>query len=260
MTEWLPATREALDTTRHRCPIFFRDDDAGWATPRLSALLDLFDHHGVPIDLAVIPTAITPRLARELQVRAARCGVRLHQYGYAHVNHEPEGRKCEFGARRDPAEQARDIAAGRKRLIDALGPVIDPVFTPPWNRCTESTAYVLAAQGIEVLSRDVTAAPLGPTRLVEVPVTLDWFGRRKGVRWTRAELDPRLADGVASGGPVGVMLHHAHIDSVEREALGDLLRLVAAHPAARSTTIVELADQPRAGLLDVERSSASHPG
>ena len=45
----------------------------------------------------------------------------MHQHGYAHVNHEPEGRKCQFGASRSAAEQSDDIAAGRELLGSQAG-------------------------------------------------------------------------------------------------------------------------------------------
>ena len=61
-------------------------------------------------------------------------------------------------------------------LADAFGDLIEPVFTPPWNRCTAVTAEVLADAGFAVLSRDSTATPLPDARVAEVPVTVDWFG------------------------------------------------------------------------------------
>ncbi|HEX9994551.1 MAG TPA: hypothetical protein VGB14_16595, partial [Acidimicrobiales bacterium] len=237
MTGWLAPLAAALDEAEAPCPVFFRDDDAGWDDARLFALLDRFDAHSLPVDVAVIPAALTPALARELARRAAGGLVRLHQHGFAHVNHEPEGRKCEFGPARSPAEQAADVAAGRDRLADALGDLVDPVFTPPWNRCTAATAAALAGAGLRVLSRDESAGSVGHPGLAEVPVTVDWFGGRKGVRWAPAELGRRLADGVRGGGPVGVMLHHAVTDDDERAAVDELLALVAGAPAARPATI-----------------------
>ena len=245
---WLRPVVEALDATGTPCPVFFRNDDAGWDMPQLDALLDVFDRHGTPIDLAVIPTEVTPQLARELGSRAAGSPVRLHQHGYAHTNHEPTGRKCEFGPDRSRADQQLDIGRGRERLIEAFGPHLDPVFTPPWNRCTDDTADALLANGIEVLSRDHTADRLDRHGLAEVPVTVDWFGRRKGVRWTRDELAGHLAGGIGSGPALGVMLHHALCDRSERRAIAELLDALHAHPAVRPTTILELAAvAPRAG-------------
>ena len=124
-------------------------------------------------------------LAREL---AARPEVGLHQHGLAHVNHEREGRKCEFGPARGAAAQRRDIAEGRERLAALLGARVDPIFTPPWNRCTAETGRCLAELGFEVLSRESRAAPLGVPGLRELPVSVDWFAHRHGERLSPAEL------------------------------------------------------------------------
>ena len=158
-------------------PVFFRDDDAGWGDARLFELLDRFAAHSLPVDLAVIPMELDRALADEL---AARPRVGLHQHGLAHVNHEREGRKHEFGPSRDAAAQRADIAAGRERLADLLGERVDPIFTPPWNRCTADTGRCLAELGFEVLSREARAAPLDVPGLRELPVSVDWFAHRHG--------------------------------------------------------------------------------
>jgi peptidoglycan/xylan/chitin deacetylase (PgdA/CDA1 family) len=237
---WLDPVRAALDDRSTPCTFFFRDDDAGWEDERLFALLDVFDRHAVPIDLAVIPTSLTPDLARQLAGRARAGGVRLHQHGYAHVNHEAAGRKHEFGPSRDLAVQAADIAKGHQLLLDAFGELLDPIFTPPWNRCTPETGQVLRDQGVRILSRDVSAPLLGLAGLLEVMITVDWFGHRKGERWTRPQLADRIAADISRGGPVGVMLHHAVSDDTELGAIDSFVELVAGHEAARHATIVDL--------------------
>ena len=244
MTRWLDPVVAALDDAASPCPIFFRDDDAGWDDVALGALLDVFERHDVPVDVAVIPAALDAVLARGLCERARSARVRLHQHGYAHRNHEVEGRKCEFGPSRSRVEVARDVAAGRLRLADTLGRDVDPVFTPPWNRCSADTAAALFDQGIRILSRDSSATAFELPGLAEVPVTVDWFGHRKGARWTRPQLAERLATCVRGGGPVGVMLHHAVTDDAERAAIDELVALVARHPRAENVTIDAVATAP----------------
>ncbi len=63
---WLGPVVDALDRRTVPIEVFVRDDDAGWADAELFALLDVFAARGMPIDLAVIPDALTPRLAAEL--------------------------------------------------------------------------------------------------------------------------------------------------------------------------------------------------
>jgi len=48
MTPWLHAVESALDAAARAVPVFFRDDDAGWSTPSLVALLDVFEPFDVP--------------------------------------------------------------------------------------------------------------------------------------------------------------------------------------------------------------------
>jgi peptidoglycan/xylan/chitin deacetylase (PgdA/CDA1 family) len=244
MSAWLDGLRRALDAAARPVDFFFRDDDAGWRDGRLFALLDLFGRHGLPIDVAAIPRALTPALASELRsrVEAAPERVAVHQHGFAHLNHEREGRKCEFGPSRSRERQQEDIEAGRRLLAEAHGLRGSGVFTPPWNRCTEATGDALRACGFRVLSRDATARPLGVEGLYELPVRFDWFARRKGVRLSREESGALLAESAsAAASPVGVMFHHELMDDEELTSAGELLALLAAHTRARCLLISSIA-------------------
>jgi hypothetical protein len=238
---WLDPVRAALDGLDSPCTFFFRDDDAGWADERLFALLGRFERRGLRADVAVIPTEVTPALGRRLRSTALATGTRLHQHGLSHTNHEVEGRKCEFGSTRAADVLAADIAEGRAVMLAVFEDVVDPVFTPPWNRCRPETGDALVAAGLEVLSRDVTAPRLDRADLVEVPVSVDWFGKRKGVPLTRHELAAKIAGQVGGDGLVGVMLHHAVTDDGELALVDELLDLVAAHPGAETAVITEIA-------------------
>jgi hypothetical protein len=170
-------------------------------------------------------------LAAELAARP----VGLHQHGLAHVNHEREGRKCEFGPARHAAAQSGDIGAGRERLAALLGDRVDPIFTPPWNRCTADTGECLASLGFRVLSRESRAEPLGEPGLEELSVCVDF------VRLEPDAAGERMADAIRAGGPVGVMLHHAVMDAGAMRRADDLLALVAGHAGARPARMMELA-------------------
>jgi hypothetical protein len=239
---WLRPVTTALDAAIAPVPVFFRDDDAGWGDARLFELLDRFAAQSLPVDLAVIPTELDRGLAAEL---AARAGVGLHQHGLAHVNHEREGRKHEFGPSRDAAAQRSDIAAGRERLAELLGKRVDPIFTPPWNRCTADTGRCLASLGFEVLSREARATPFGLPSLLELPVGVDWFAHRRGERLRPASLGGRIGELIGSGGPVGVMFHHAVMDDAEMRRATELLSLIAGHERAQPALMMELAGEAR---------------
>src|SRR5437763_1431027 len=141
MSGWLDPLRRVLDAAPARLAFFFRDDDVGRADERLHPLLDLFSQHTVPIDLAVTPPALAPAVADALCTRIAHASTPtgVHVHGLAHVYHDPAGRKCEFGPARDPAAQRCDLELGRRRIAELLGDAVAPFFTPPWNRCTETT-------------------------------------------------------------------------------------------------------------------------
>ena len=182
--DWLLPVRETLDGLTHPASLFFRDDDCGWSDDRLLLLLDIFADFGFPVDLAAIPAALNSAFAQKLSRRMAAHPerLRIHQHGYTHVNHEPAGKKCEFGPARNYLSQRSDIESGQRRLADLFGAAPDPIFTPPWNRCTTVTARCLAELGFQVLSRDSHAEALEIPGLFEMPIAVDWFAHRKKVR------------------------------------------------------------------------------
>ena len=230
-SNWLDPLRKTLDEARGSIPFFFRDDDAGWEDARLFELLDVFTDCDVPIDLAVIPKSISRQTAACLRKRLEERpeSISAHQHGYAHVNHEQTGRKCEFGDSRSSELQRADIAAGKALLTDLLGSVTESIFTPPWNRCTASTAACLQQEGFRLLSRDITATRFNAPELMELPVSIDWFGHRKHVRLTPNEIGESLSKTASSNATVGVMLHHALVDDEERQRIGELLELLSSH-------------------------------
>lgn len=257
MNRWLDGLLRALDASPRAVEFFFRDDDAGWADARLFALLDLFARRSMPLDVAAIPCAMTPELASQLRARIDDAPELLgvHQHGFAHLNHETEGRKCEFGEARPAALQQQDIVLGRQLLLEEHGLPVSDIFTPPWNRCTNATGESLIAAGIRVLSRDATAKPLDVAGLYELPVTVDWFARRKGVRLNPEGVGTQLACAAVSAAPVGIMLHHELMDEEELRRADELLGLLAAHANAHCRLMSALV--PMSFPLAAKRADAS---
>lgn len=245
---WLLPVVSALDARTTPVTIFWRDDDAGWDTPALERLVERFHRQRVPVDLAVIPAELDRSLADRLLDWRATGLVGLHQHGFSHHNRQTTGRKCEFGSARPLGRIAADIARGRRRLDDLLGDAADPIFTPPWNRCVDDVADVLATLGFRAISRDRSAGTIGHPGLAELPVAVDWFGSHRGVRWARSELGRRLAAELIGDGPVGIMLHHAVSDADELRHLEDLLGVLGDHPKARSVPMRALVAQVSAGV------------
>ncbi len=230
---WLAPVRDALDGLTEPISVFVRDDDAGWDDDALIRLLDLFVSCETPIDLAVIPAALGDRLGAALVTRADDGLLGLHQHGWSHTNHETTGRKCEFGPARSSCAQLADIVAGQERLQAILGPAVEPMFTPPWNRCTEVTAGCLIELGFTVLSRDASAVAHDHPDLAETPVSFDWSSRRYPTPDARgnalAEVIARPGD-VRAAGSMGLMLHHAVMTPDDLSDVGQLLDVLGGHP------------------------------
>jgi hypothetical protein len=244
VSAWLEPLRRTLDAARGEVGFFFRDDDAGWRDERLHALLAVFERHAVPLDLALIPAALGTELAGELSLRlgAAPELLGVHQHGYTHCNHQSSGRKCEFGDARSRAVQRRDLAAGAELLRERFGLLLDPIFTPPWNRCNAATLECLAELGFRALSRDRDAAPLELRGLSELPVSIDWCKAIQGEQ-PLERLGSALASTAAGGRPTGVMLHHAVMTDADMAPLAELLRLLSTHSAGRCSLMREVAAQ-----------------
>jgi predicted deacetylase len=231
----LSTLQRAADALPHTLTLFVRDDDAGWDDDALLALLDVMATAGAPIDLAVIPQALGDALARELADRhdAEPVLLGLHQHGLAHLNHEPEGRKSEFGAARPAALQLHDLRQGQVLLREHLGARLDRIFTPPWNRIAGTTPALLAEAGFELLSRDNGACRQQPQPwLRELPVHVDWsrHHREGGLEAVALALAQAMHAQAAEGLPLGLMLHHAAMAAAERAALARWLAALVPHP------------------------------
>lgn len=275
MKQALESLLAALDEAPAPVSVFIRDDDGGWCDTRLFALIDLTLRHGVPLDVAVIPQAMDTVAARELRSRhdAATGLLGLHQHGFSHMNHEPQGRACEFGPARALARQRNDLRLGRQRLLGHLGHRLDPIFTPPWNRCSEDSPALLRELGFEALSRSRGAPP--QSVLPELPVDIDWSKLERAAREAltveaavmsaetpclpapdAAAVEAAVAQRAGSailramtqrvrdGGPVGLMLHHAKMSAASLALLDSLLGALHPHPRLTWRLMADLLGLP----------------
>src|SRR5262249_56130448 len=125
------------------------------------------------VNLGVIPGRLTAACAEWLaqSIGAAPATLELNQHGWLHLNHEREGRKCEFGPSRTYAEQLADVAQGRERMTEAFGPDWFPAFIPPWNRCTEDTYRALDHLGFRALSAKRGGSVVAGYRFEDISIT-----------------------------------------------------------------------------------------
>jgi predicted HAD superfamily phosphohydrolase YqeG len=116
-----------------------------------------------------------------------------------------------------------------------FGEHLDPIFTPPWNRCTEITGQVLREHGIAMLSRNLTAGLLNIHQLAECLIHIDWLAKAKGRRIPCSDVSSVIARRVADAStPIGIMFTTPRWRRRLRGLRG-ARRTVTSHPKARVT-------------------------
>jgi hypothetical protein len=235
--EWpdLGAELDRWEEAGRIAPLWWRDDDAVAATPRLDRLLAVAG--GAPLALAVIPAQAESGLADRL---ADEGRVAVLQHGWSHANHAIQGKKSEYPAERPAAEIAVELAEGRARLAALFGARALPVLVPPWNRFADRFASLLPGLGIAALSQMAPRKSLPPAGIAVADVHLDLTAWREGRGFvgTGAALGRLIAELRARRGrgertAIGVLTHHLVMDAATEDFLARLGETVAAHPAAR---------------------------
>jgi peptidoglycan/xylan/chitin deacetylase (PgdA/CDA1 family) len=233
----------------------------------LRAFLERMAARGVPLALAVIPSALDPALA-ELVEEHSHVSVLVH--GWRHVSHAPAGTKTsEYPPGRDSAELERELGAARDAVEAVASRRFVPVFVPPWNRMAEDAVALLAGAGyraLSVMARSRKDAP--PSRLDVHWDPVDWRGSR-GLGDEVALLDrlsELLREGLEPGrhAPLGLLTHHAVHDGwidrfcddvLDRLRSSSAVRFVAAREALNS-----LSPHEKTGLSDTDPPRPlSHP-
>ena len=190
--------------------LYFRADDLGVPGKNSSLLLALFKQHQMPLNLALVPAWLTSARWEALEYHTG-VGNPLfcwHQHGWRHVNHESVGKKQEFGPSRPQEQIDLDLAKGAQKLSALLGRKACPVFTPPWNRCSDGTLSALKDLEFRAVSMDAGRSSLCPEGLMELPVHVD-LHTRKDVSPEQGwqSLFKELVQGLGSG-RCGIMIHH----------------------------------------------------
>ena len=193
--------------------VFFRADDIGVLSKNFIRMMDLFIKYRMPLCLAVVPAWLTRQrwdaLAPYVKQGDLFC---WHMHGYAHKNHETQGKKQEFGPARPSEALFRDLSRGRTRLASIMGNVFTPVFTPPWNRCCLEAMEHLKALKFKAVSRSMGNLPVAPEGLKEISVHADLHTRKDkdaSSGWTA--LFKELETGFTTG-CCGIMLHHMRMN------------------------------------------------
>jgi hypothetical protein len=205
--------------------VHFRADDIAVSGSRFLQLMNLFYTHRVPLSLAVVPAWLTPPRWQALKRLGSKApGLWCwHQHGWRHQNHEPSGKKQEFGPSRAPEAIEHDLLQGRQRLENLMEDAFHPVFTPPWNRCSKQTLQLLRENFYQAVSRSTGATPPAPTSLPDFAVGVD-LHTAKAANAAQAwrNLWSTLSQDLATG-CCGIMLHHQRMNTRAVAFLGLLL-------------------------------------
>ncbi len=235
---------ERMQEAGRRINIFLRDDDIDEDEETLRLLLDICLSRNAPVNLEIIPSQLTQpgtQLLKSFKSASPEL-VELHQHGWQHLNHESEGRKCEFGPSRSFAQQLEDISWGKALLEATFGDRFFPAFTPPWNRCTADTLKVLDQLGFAVFSKDRDGPPADGYSFAEISTTLDLY-RWKGNATMKppAEIVEALLRQMADGvNPIGLLLHHKVMDAEAFYFLDQLLAELGGRPCVQFHTFQSL--------------------
>jgi len=224
--------------------IFFRDDDVDEDEATLRRLLGLFQRQKIPVNLGVIPGLLT-EAGGELLAQTFDNSpdlVEMNQHGWRHINHEPEGRKCEFGPSRTYADQLADIERGQERMTAVFGERWRPVFIPPWNRCSEDAYRAIDHLGFCALSAKQGASVVTGYRFQEISITLDLYRWKNGPSLKPPEeIVHEIVDQSLKRQRIGVMTHHKVMDEGAFDFLDSLLGALAQSPIVRFHTFQSLA-------------------
>ncbi len=208
--------------------LFFRADDIGIPSHAFHQLILCFHKHNLPLCLATVPTWLTAKRLNELSLfmepeSSQWC---WHLHGWLHRNFEVSGKKQEFGPSRNSDTISDILYKGRTRLKTLLGDNFHPVFTPPWNRCSQATLTSLAHLRFKAISRSAGARPEAPSVLPDFQVNVDLHTRKESLPQRGLEnLLTELEKGIGSG-QCGIMIHHQRMNRRALHLLDLLLEIV----------------------------------
>lgn len=220
LTEALAAT-----SSRDPIPVFFRADDVAVPGKQFCKLVDVFSRYQVPLSMSVVPTWLTVNRWKSIE-RLCRKNSELwcfYQHGWRHMNHEPSGKKQEFGPARPIADIKHDLARGRERLRSIMQDAFFPAFTPPWNRCSKEALTILRTLCFRAISRSRGASPPAPAGIPDFQVNVDLHTRKEqsaALGWENlfTELTTGIEDGFC-----GIMIHHQRMNDNALRFLEGLL-------------------------------------
>lgn len=231
------ARRESGDPV----PVLFRADDIGAPSANFERLLSLFSHHHLPLCLALVPAWLTRARWSAITslVDTGSSQWCWHQHGWRHANHQPSGKKAEFGPARSAAALKNDLVRGRDRLRAIAGSDFSSFFTPPWNRCSTATLAILAELGYRGVSRS-RGEQGETTALQDLYVNVDLHTRKEADGETALQALCSELQKAIDENYVSIMIHHQLMDRSSFELLDLLLRRFSESSTFRGCSFADL--------------------
>lgn len=193
--------------------VFFRADDIAHTDKRFCKMMHTFLSYETPLCLAVVPDWLDKYNWKAMQEFKPESRLWCwHQHGKRHSNHEPHGKKCEFGDSRSKQAIKNDLRRGSKILVDSMGDLFFPVFTPPWNRCNLTTLELLKELDFKAVSRSKGAKPLADDLLPDIAVNVDLHTRKEKSFADGWNMLAHEVETAAKAGRLGIMLHHQRMN------------------------------------------------
>jgi hypothetical protein len=221
--------------------IYFRADDIGLIDNNFIQMMQLFADFDMPLCLALVPQWLSADNWQQIRSLVNKESLFCwHQHGFNHSNHETVGKKCEFGESR-PIETIRhDILAGKMKLKQLLAGSFFPVFTPPWNRCSNRAMQILQELDFAALSRSINVQPPPPAGFPDLAINIDLHTRREPD--PQKAMDNLLAEcrTALESGYMGFMIHHQRMNSTAFLFLEHLFRAIDAGSLLVPCTFREL--------------------
>lgn len=256
LTGWAALERElSLWKQAGEIPTFWwRDDDTQGPTAALDQLIGLSDRFGAPLHLAAVPKGVEPALAARLEP----CDqVFVVQHGYAHINHEPKGKRAsEIGESRDLPLQIADLRAGWEMLLAAELPNLLPIVAPPWNRIGPRTVQALPQVGYKMLTAfDPRLSAKTPEGLLQVNCHIDpvrwkegaaFRGTDKTLQQVVSHLAARRTGQADRQEPTGLLTHHLQTDTATWDFVEALLDRLTGEGGGAWITLASLLKQGQA--------------
>jgi hypothetical protein len=208
--------------------VFFRDDDLGWEPKAFARLLTTFAKNDQRLNAAAIPSLLSDEIIGESIPYSHQASpfLQVVVHGYAHENHQKEGKKCEFGADRSEDSVAQELGLGLKKIQSTFENSF-PCFVPPWNRMADRHLPLLRSAGFKVLSREaeVSKKSARPQGIIEADIDLDLHTRKDGHRLSAAQIFRQLALWNEEGkNSAGIMLHHNRMTDSDFLEMDTLLK------------------------------------